>query len=82
MRENCQGYRTASVRAVIRNGTELLVEWLVPKSISFLPGGTIEADEQHESALLRVLREELLCDGQVAIGRYLGKIGHYYEHFT
>lgn len=68
-------YRTTSVRALIRNGGSLLVEWFAPKSIAFLPGGTVEAEEDLEAALVRELHEELE-GSSLRLGRYLGEIGH------
>ncbi len=68
-------YRTTSVRAVICDDSRILVEWFAPKSISFLPGGTIEPNEDSRIALTRELLEEV--DGiKLSIGRYLGRIGH------
>ena len=71
-------YKTISVRAVIRKGNKILTEWFVPKSISFLPGGTVEPDEELESALIRELDEEL-TGANLRVGRYLGKIGHFWS---
>lgn len=68
-------YRTTSARAVIRNGDNVLVEWLASKNFAFLPGGTVEANEKLDAALQRELAEEL--DGaEFTISRYLGEIGH------
>jgi len=56
----CYGYfliiSLASVRAIIRRGDKVLVEWLESREIAFLPGGTVEGDED----LLDALRRELL----------------------
>lgn len=70
-----QQFRTTSVRAVIRDGSNILVEWFSPKSISFLPGGTIEQNEDIRAALARELSEEI-AEVKFEIGGYLGKIGH------
>lgn len=70
-------YRTTSVRAVIRKGDKILVEWFAPKAISFLPGGTIEPNEDIELALIRELDEELQHI-ELEVVRYLGKIGHHW----
>ena len=71
-------YRTTSVRGVIRNGDSILVEWFAPKSISFLPGGTVESGEDLESTIVRELAEEL--QGlEFQVSHYLGKIGHFWK---
>lgn len=71
-------YRTTSVRALIRRGDSILVEWFAPKNICFLPGGTIEVEESLNSALERELSEELQ-GSCFTVGRYLGKIGHRWD---
>ncbi|NDC39448.1 MAG: ADP-ribose pyrophosphatase, partial [Proteobacteria bacterium] len=48
-------YRTTSVRAIIKDHQKLLVEWFAPKQIAFLPGGTVEAGENLQAALMREL---------------------------
>lgn len=70
-------YRTKSVRGVIRIADRILVDWFAPKSI-FLPGGTVESHEELKSALIRELEEELQSI-ELSIGRYLGKIGPFWN---
>ena len=65
----------ASVRAVIRKDSLVLIEWFAPKSISFLPGGALEAGEDLKIALCRELAEEL-TDARFTVIKYLGRIGH------
>jgi len=71
-------YRTTSVRAVILQKDQVLVEWFEPKQISFLPGGTLENNEDLKLALIRELEEELLGIS-LEVGQYLGKIGHIWK---
>ena len=68
-------YRTTSVRALIIHDGRVLAEWFAPKNIAFLPGGTVEAEEDLEATLVRELHEELE-GASVRLGRYLGEIGH------
>lgn len=65
------------MRAIIFRADKLLVEWLEFKSIAFLPGGAVERGEERIEALNRELREELE-GAHWEIGRYRGKIGHYW----
>jgi 8-oxo-dGTP pyrophosphatase MutT (NUDIX family) len=72
-------YCSTSVRAIIRRGDVLLVEWLPSKRIAFLPGGTVENGESLLEALNRELREEIE-GADFRIGVYRGHIGHrWYE---
>ena len=68
-------YESTSVRAVIIQEGQLLVEWFAPLAISFLPGGTAEAGENLLATLTRELTEEITPDS-LNIGSYVGQIGH------
>ena len=68
-------YRSTRVRAIIRRGDNILVEWLPSKGIAFLPGGTVENEESLEEALQRELAEEIQ-NAEFQIGAYRGRIGH------
>jgi 8-oxo-dGTP pyrophosphatase MutT (NUDIX family) len=68
-------YRSTSVRAIIRRGDDILVEWLPSKGIAFLPGGTVEEEESLKEALQRELGEEIQ-NAEFQIGAYRGRIGH------
>lgn len=71
-------YNSISVRAIIRRGDTVLVEWLESKGISFLLGGTVEGDEDLLETLRRELNEEV--EGAVCgIGSYRGSIGHWWK---
>lgn len=72
-------YRTTSARALIRRGDSILVEWFAPKSICFLPGGTVDKEESLSTTLERELSEELK-GSSFTVGRYLGKIGHRWDN--
>ena len=57
------------------NDTEIcLVE--APNGAFFLPGGEIEAGEDHKTALLRELQEEL--GGEADLDNYLGQADEYF----
>ncbi|WEV60392.1 NUDIX hydrolase [Streptococcaceae bacterium ESL0729] len=47
-----------------------------PNGAFFLPGGEIEAGEDHKEALLRELHEEL--GGKALLGEYLGQADEYF----
>lgn len=68
-------YKSESVRAIIQDGSRVLVEWLPHKGISFLPGGRRESNEDLRQTLERELREEL-AGVTTVVGSYRGKIGH------
>ena len=71
-------YKRISVRGVIRRQDKVLVEWFAPKSIGFLPGGSIEGNESLLATLERELSEEL-SGADYKIGKYLGKIAHFWK---
>jgi ADP-ribose pyrophosphatase YjhB (NUDIX family) len=70
-------YDSTSVRAVIFNEGSLLVEWCPKLSIYFSVGGTTETPETLEATLERELIEEISAI-DFTIGKYLGKIGHFW----
>lgn len=70
-------YPSTSVRAIIRRGDKVLVEWLESKEIAFLPGGTVEGNEDLLDALRRELNEEIQGAACI-IGAYRGSIGHWW----
>ena len=47
-----------------------------PNGAYFLPGGEIEAGEDHKKALVRELHEEL--GAQAKLGKYLGQADEYF----
>jgi 8-oxo-dGTP diphosphatase len=71
-------YQTRSgVYAIVtrKNNTEIcLVQ--APNGAYFLPGGEIEAGEDHKKALLRELHEEL--GAKTKLGKFLGQADEYY----
>lgn len=71
-------YNSISVRAIIRRGDTVLVEWLEGKGIAFLPGGTVEGEENLLDAVRRELCEEVQ-GATFVIGSYRGSIGHWWK---
>ncbi len=71
-------YPSTSVRAIIRRGDKVLVEWLESRGIAFLPGGTVEGDEDLLDALRRELNEEIQ-GADCIVGSYRGSIGHWWK---
>lgn len=63
-------------RAVIVDGEHVFLCRKVDRSITYLPGGHVERDEDARTSLLREFKEEF--GGKGKIGDYLGTVEHAY----
>lgn len=71
--------RTA-VRAIIRNGDKIALQWIGKYGFYKLPGGGVDEGEEHIEALRREIREEVGCE--INIVKEVGQIIEYRDEIN